>query len=141
ISDAQAGFLDATLRQQPAWQIQAPAAWRQRAAQQRGEIKLQTPPLGQLDSVLRPYQKEGVAWLHFLRVNNFGGILADEMGLGKTLQVLALIHALRASGKLSAPTLVVCPTSLVFNWAAEAAKFAPDLRVLALHGPQRREAF
>ncbi|HEX3797791.1 MAG TPA: SNF2-related protein [Verrucomicrobiae bacterium] len=138
----QAGFLDATLRQQASWQVRAPAAWSQRAAQQRGEVKPETPNFGALESVLRPYQKEGIAWMAFLRVNGFGGILADEMGLGKTLQVLALISARKnQSSDKTTPTLVICPTSLVFNWAAEAAKFTPQLRVLALHGTQRHESF
>ena len=141
LGNAQAGFLDATLRRQTEWQVRAPAAWEQRAAQQRGEVKLETPPLGELEAVLRPYQKAGVAWLNFLRTNGFGGILADEMGLGKTLQVLALLDSLRVGGGLRGPALVVCPTSLVFNWAAEAVKFAPGLRVLALQGPRRHEVF
>ena len=141
LGNSQAGFLDATLRKQGDWQIQAPAVWTQRAAQQRGEVKLEPPPLGLLETVLRPYQKEGVAWLAFLRANGFGGILADEMGLGKTLQVLALLDVGKRNRASSAPTLVVCPTSLVFNWVAEAAKFTPDLRVLALQGSQRRELF
>jgi len=82
-----------------------------------------------------------VAWLHFLRTNGFGGILADEMGgSAKTLQVLALINSRRAF-ETPAPVLVVCPTSLVFNWAAEAAKFTSDLRVLTLQGQQRNELF
>ena len=71
--------------------MQAPPAWRERAARQSGEAKLECPPLGELEKVLRPYQKQGVAWLHFLRENGFGGILADEMGLGKTLQTLAFL--------------------------------------------------
>ena len=152
LGNAQAGFLDATLRAKTNWPVEAPAVWTQRAGQQRGEMKLEPPPLGQLESVLRPYQKDGVAWLHFLRLNGFGGILADEMGLGKTLQVLALIQSLRsAQGEQPdsrsdarqppVPHLVVCPTSLVFNWVAEAAKFTPALRVLALHGPQRGPLF
>jgi superfamily II DNA or RNA helicase len=140
LRNTQAGFLDATLRQQSHWHVLAPADWKQRAAQQRGEVKLQPPPLGALGSVLRPYQKEGVAWLHFLRANGFGGILADEMGLGKTLQVLALLSALRGVPD-RAPNLVVCPTSVVFNWVSEAAKFTPALRVLALHRPRRRGLF
>ena len=140
LNNVQAGFLDATLRSQQGWQVQAPAAWNQRVALQRGEVKLPPPSLGALDSILRPYQKDGVAWMHFLRENNFGGILADEMGLGKTLQVLALLQSQR-TGAPHAPALVICPTSLVFNWVAEIAKFTPGLRVLALHGPQRRELF
>jgi superfamily II DNA or RNA helicase len=135
LHNAQAGFLDATLRQQSGWRVQAPARW--------GEVKLEAPPLGALETVLRPYQKEGVAWLRFLRANGFGGILADEMGLGKTLQVLAHLDALKKANDRpdAAPSLIVCPTSLVFNWEAEAGKFTPDLRVLSLHGPQRHEKF
>jgi superfamily II DNA or RNA helicase len=142
LHNAQAGFLDATLRQQSDWKVQAPAGWNARAAQQRGEVKLVPPPLGALESVLRPYQKDGVAWLRFLRANGFGGILADEMGLGKTLQVLAHLDVLKsAAAPGNGPSLIVCPTSLVFNWEAEAARFTPGLRVLALHGAQRHRHF
>jgi len=78
------------------------------------------PAAGNLESVLRPYQKQGVAWLQFLRENGFGGILADEMGLGKTLQTLAFLRFVREKQPGTGPMLIVCPTSLVFNWAAEA---------------------
>jgi SNF2 family DNA or RNA helicase len=141
INDAQAGFLEATLRQHSDWRVQAPSAWRERAAKQSGETKLECPPLGNLESVLRPYQKHGVAWLQFLRENGFGGILADEMGLGKTLQALAFLRFVRQTQSGLGPALVVCPTSLVFNWVAEAKKFTPELKVLALHGPERHEKF
>ena len=158
ISSRQAGFLEATLRQHADWKVQAPAAWRERAAKQSGEAKLECPPLGGLEPVLRPYQKQGVAWLHFLRANGFGGILADEMGLGKTLQTLAFINQLRITNcelrtelsnspadirnsEFKIPNLIVCPTSLVFNWLAEAKKFAPELKILALHGPERHARF
>jgi superfamily II DNA or RNA helicase len=168
ISSTQAGFLESTLNQHAGWKVHAPAAWRDRAAKQSGEAKLDCPPLGELESVLRSYQKHGVAWLRFLRENAFGGILADEMGLGKTLQVLAHLQSgtgfqpvpndigisnergaikqvpspKAARDRLEAcPTLVVCPTSLVFNWIAEAKKFTPNLRVLALHGPDRHQLF
>jgi superfamily II DNA or RNA helicase len=140
-SDVQAGFLDATLRQQPGWQVQAAAGWRERAAQQSGQAKLTCPPLGPLEEVLRPYQRQGVAWLQFLRDNKFGGILADEMGLGKTLQTLAFLQSCHTNRKLSGPVLIVCPTSLVFNWLAEAKKFTPGLKVVALHGTGRHERF
>lgn len=136
----QAGFVQASLAHQ-GWKAQAPADWRGRVAQQSGEAKLQCPPLGPLDNVLRPYQKHGVAWLHFLRANNFGGILADEMGLGKTLQALAFLQSVGGRAHTGAPSLVVCPTSLVWNWLAEAARFTPQLKVIALHGPDRHEAF
>ncbi|MBC8096295.1 MAG: DEAD/DEAH box helicase, partial [Akkermansiaceae bacterium] len=142
IGNAQAGFLESTLKQHGDWRVQAPAAWRERAAKQSGEAKLDCPPLGDLESVLRPYQKHGVAWLRFLRENHFGGILADEMGLGKTLQTLAFLRSRRSeavdSGK---PSLIVCPTSLVFNWVAEATRFTPDLKVLPLQGPDRHTRF
>jgi len=140
-SDVQAGFLDATLRQQPGWQVQAAAGWRERAAQQSGQAKLTCPPLGPLEDVLRPYQRQGVAWLQFLRENKFGGILADEMGLGKTLQTLAFIRSCHTNRKLTGPVLIVCPTSLVFNWLAEVKKFTPGLKVVALHGTKRHELF
>ncbi len=140
-SNVQAGFLDATLQQQSGWQVQAAAGWRERAAQQSGQTKLTCPPLGQLEEVLRPYQKQGVAWLQFLRENKFGGILADEMGLGKTLQTLAFIQSCHTNRKLSGPVLIVCPTSLVFNWLAEAKKFTPKLKVVALHGTGRHSRF
>jgi superfamily II DNA or RNA helicase len=146
ISNTQAGFLEATLRQHGHWRVQAPPAWRDRAARQSGEAKLACPPLGELENVLRPYQKHGVAWLHFLRENAFGGILADEMGLGKTLQTLAFFETLKSQSPnpqsaIRHPQLIICPTSLVFNWLAEAKKFTPQLKVLALHGPDRHERF
>jgi SNF2 family DNA or RNA helicase len=141
ISNTQAGFLEATLRQHGDWRVQAPAAWRERAAKLSGEAKLECPPLGSLDEVLRPYQKQGVAWLRFLRDHGFGGILADEMGLGKTLQTLAFWQWVRRHQSTDKPMLIVCPTSLVFNWVAEAWKFTPALKVLALHGPERHTDF
>ena len=154
INSKQAGFLEASLRQHSDWKVQAPAAWRERAAKQSGEARLECPPLGTLENVLRPYQKQGVAWLHFLRANGFGGILADEMGLGKTLQTLAFLNSLRSAecgvrnmrdstphSALRLPHLIVCPTSLVFNWVAEVKKFTPELKILALHGPERHMRF
>ena len=140
-SNVQAGFLDATLRQQPGWRVEAASAWRERAAKQSGQTKLTCPPLGPLEDVLRPYQRKGVAWLQFLRDNKFGGILADEMGLGKTLQTLAFIQSCHTNGKLSGPALIVCPASLVFNWVAEAKKFTPALKIVALQGAGRHERF
>ena len=141
INNTQAGFLESTLKEHAGWNVQAPAAWRDRATQQSGLAKIECPPLGELESVLRPYQKHGVAWLRFLRENGFGGILADEMGLGKTLQTLAFLNSHRRGETGAIPSLVVCPTSLVFNWVAEAKKFTPHLRVLALQGPERHSLF
>lgn len=94
-----------------------------------------------LAGTLRPYQVEGFRWLARLASLGFGGILADEMGLGKTLQMIALVKSLRDSGQLGGPVLVVCPASLVFNWADEFARFAPDVPVCALEGSRaHREA-
>lgn len=87
-----------------------------------------------LAGTLRPYQVEGFRWLARLASLGFGGILADEMGLGKTLQMIALVKSLRDSGQLGGPVLVACPASLVFNWADEFARFAPDVPVCALEG-------
>jgi superfamily II DNA or RNA helicase len=81
-----------------------------------------------LAATLRPYQRRGVAWLSFLRDTRMGGILADDMGLGKTLQALCVAGP---------GTLVVCPTSVLHNWAAEARRFRPGLEVCVYHGPDR----
>ncbi len=86
---------------------------------------------------LRPYQRDGLNWLQFLRSYGLGGILADDMGLGKTLQALGHLLLEKQSGRADQPSLVVAPTSLMFNWRREAARFAPQLRVLLLHGPKR----
>jgi len=141
ISNTQAAFLESTLKQHSDWRVQAPAAWRERATKQSGETQLECPPLGDLEPVLRPYQKQGIAWLRFLRENGFAGILADEMGLGKTLQTLAFLRFVRQQGSTPKPMLIVCPTSLVFNWVAEVRKFTPSLSVLALQGSDRHSLF
>ncbi|MFT2719775.1 DEAD/DEAH box helicase [Deinococcus sp. A31D244] len=99
-----------------------------------------TPPAN-LNADLRPYQRQGLAWLQFLREYGMGGILADDMGLGKTVMTLAHLLVEQASGRADRPSLVVAPTSVIGNWQAEAAKFAPDLRVLTLHGKDRRALF
>ena len=90
-------------------------------------------------ATLRPYQQHGLNWLQHLRAHDLGGFLADEMGLGKTAQTIAHIAAEHAAGRLDRPVLVVVPTSLVANWQAELARFAPHLEVAVLHG-QGREA-
>ncbi len=92
-------------------------------------------------ATLRPYQAEGVAWLSLLRDVGLGGILADDMGLGKTVQALAFLAVEKAAGRLDQPALVVAPTSLMGNWAREAERFAPNLRVLTLHGLARKALF
>ncbi|MFD6856844.1 SNF2-related protein [Rhodococcus sp. NPDC060090] len=85
-----------------------------------------------LQATLRPYQLDGFRWLTFLWTHGLGGILADDMGLGKTVQSLALICHARAKRPSDAPVLIVAPTSVVPNWAAEAGRFAPHLNVVAI---------
>jgi superfamily II DNA or RNA helicase len=85
---------------------------------------------------LRSYQKQGFNWLWFLYSYGLNGILADDMGLGKTLQTLTMLKQAKALGG-SLPSLVVCPTSVVFNWIEETQKFVPDFTVLNLTGPNR----
>ncbi len=108
------------------------------------EWKRQTPPispalktdaLGPLRERLRPYQVEGALWLLKNARSASAGLLADEMGLGKTIQALAMMEA------LPGPHLVVCPSSLVWNWTREAAAFCTNLRVLAIEGSGRSEQF
>ncbi|SAK72004.1 SNF2-related protein [Caballeronia calidae] len=98
------------------------------------------PPRG-LKAMLRDYQREGVDWMQFLREHDLAGVLADDMGLGKTVQTLAHILVEKAAGRLTNPALIVVPTTLVNNWQEEARRFAPELKVLDLHGPLRRERF
>lgn len=89
-----------------------------------------------LEATLRPYQLHGLAWLQFLRALGTGGVLADDMGLGKTITTLAFLARWKDDAR-SAPSLVVCPTSVVGNWVKEVERFVPQLRVLVLHGAGR----
>lgn len=94
-------------------------------------------PPAQFKGTLRDYQKAGLSWLAFLRDFGFGGILADDMGLGKTVQVLALfLHA--GVMEQERPSLVVAPTSLIFNWIDEINKFAPSMEVVNYTGLNRK---
>ena len=113
------------------------AAWREQVqGLLSADVARPTAPPPGLRARLRPYQQDGFGWLTFLWEHRLGGILADDMGLGKTLQCLALIsHARQRCGPIpgdpaAGPFLIVAPTSVVGNWAAEAARFAPDLRVV-----------
>ncbi len=98
-----------------------------------------------LSQVLRPYQAVGYRWLRTLDENGFGGILADEMGLGKTLQVISVLLAARQERARQESTehetsLIVCPASLVYNWAEELQRFAPELKLQLLIGSQKERA-
>jgi len=103
-------------------------------------VKRVPTPAG-LRATLRDYQADGLAWMQFLREYGLAGILADDMGLGKTVQTLAHILVEKEAGRLTHPVLVIAPTSLMGNWQDEAARFAPDLRVLLLQGKDRAQLF
>jgi superfamily II DNA or RNA helicase len=116
------------------------AAWREAVGGLlEGGIK-GLPLPASLNAELRPYQLEGFNWLSFLYRHGLGGVLADDMGLGKTVQALALICAAKDHAAVegapasdgAAPYLVVAPTSVVGNWEAETARFAPGLKVRAI---------
>jgi len=89
-----------------------------------------------LQPILRPYQESGFQWLNYLREVQWGGILADDMGLGKTVQALAFLNHLKEENK-QLKALVVCPTTLMFNWQNEVKKFTPTLNVYVHHGGTR----
>ena len=96
-----------------------------------------------LTGILREYQLGGVQWLYRRMAREGAALLADDMGLGKTLQALAAIQLWKKHGGegAKAPALVVCPATLLGNWRDEAAKFVPDLSVLVMHGPKRKDYF
>ncbi|GAB6139734.1 DEAD/DEAH box helicase [Methylosoma difficile] len=98
-------------------------------------------PPANLHAELRLYQQQGLNWLQFLREYQFGGVLADDMGLGKTLQTLAHLLLEHQQGRLTAPCLIIAPTSLMSNWRREAHRFTPDLKVLILQGSERKQQF
>ncbi len=98
-----------------------------------------SPPPPNLCATLRPYQLKGYAWLQFMTRLGLGACLADDMGLGKTLQVIALLLARKQNN--ATPALLIVPASLVGNWKAEVARFAPDLKLFIAHPSQTsREA-
>ncbi|WP_420149285.1 DEAD/DEAH box helicase [Spirosoma sp.] len=92
----------------------------------------------QFNGTLRPYQQAGYDWMNFLRQYRFGGCLADDMGLGKTVMTLAMLQGQKEAGTTS-PSLLVMPTSLLYNWELEARKFTPDLRVMVYTGTYREK--
>ena len=144
----QALLLDAWLADEPTASVDATFAQaRERLRAFSGIAPADAPP--GFRGELRPYQRLGLGWLHFLREYGLGGCLADDMGLGKTVQVLALLECRREeraatargrNGKRLPPSLVVVPRSLVFNWLAEAAQFTPKLKILDYTGISRGES-
>ncbi len=137
---SQASLVEAMLASQPAvdWDEEFTRA-RDRLKGFTGMAPEDAPPT--FVGHLRGYQREALGWLRFLREFGFGGCLADDMGLGKTVVVLALLEARRADpGRERRPSLVVLPRSLVFNWMSEAARFAPQLKVIDFARADRHAA-
>ncbi len=129
LAGAQITLLDQLLMEGD--RVEADAEFQRRREHLRGfeEIKPSVMPQN-ISGTLRPYQKSGVDWLHFLHDYGFGGCLADDMGTGKTFTTLAFLQSLSETNHATAATLLVLPRSLVFNWEREAAKFTPSLRLL-----------
>jgi superfamily II DNA or RNA helicase len=131
-SRAQIGLLDAMLADQPAASLDQTFIKARDELRRFAGVEPAEPP-AEFVGLLRHYQCEGLGWLQFLQHFGFGGCLADDMGLGKTIQVLALLAGRRAAHNgqpRPGPALVVVPRSLVFNWKSEAARFAPQLKIL-----------
>ncbi len=145
---SQIGFLDALLATQPKATFDKEFENARRKLREFDSIKPKNPPKS-FQGALRPYQRDGLGWFQFLDTFGFGGCLADDMGLGKTVQVLALLAGRvdldqdQGNGngkkikKKRAPSLIVVPKSLLFNWAKEASRFAPHLKVLTYAGSNR----
>jgi superfamily II DNA or RNA helicase len=136
---SQAGVLDALLATQPTVDCDETFRRVRRELAQFASIGPAEQPAG-FNGYLRGYQREGLGWMHFLRQFSFGGCLADDMGVGKTAQVLALLESrreLRTQAQVEAPSLVVVPKSLIFNWKQEVQRFTPQLRVLDYTGMAR----
>ena len=136
ISKSLYGFIDELFEQEVlSSDVLAELALYQEKAARFKQIDAVAPP-ATLRTTLRSYQQEGLNWLAFLDDFGFGGCLADDMGLGKTVQVLAFIlKQQEENGRQT--NLVVVPTSLIFNWQSEIAKFTPSLNVLTIHGNSR----
>jgi non-specific serine/threonine protein kinase len=99
----------------------------------------QTKPPKNLEPILRPYQVSGYQWLNYLNEVGWGGILADDMGLGKTVQALSMLeHYKKTNGSMTA--IVICPTTLIYNWKNEVMKFTPDLSYIIHHGNTRERS-
>ncbi|HZZ06160.1 DEAD/DEAH box helicase [Paraburkholderia sp.] len=141
VPSVDAGRLEA-LNSTGRWQFQGDDSIRQLAQRLQAGPGLHEVPVPRgLKAELRVYQQQGLNWMQFLREHDLAGVLADDMGLGKTVQTLAHILAEKEAGRLDRPALIVVPTTLVHNWREEARRFAPELKVLILNGPQRKERF
>ncbi|MCX4243993.1 DEAD/DEAH box helicase [Paraliomyxa miuraensis] len=130
---------DAQLEPTMPWHEVVAGKWLAEVLAELGRPAARRDPGPRLRGELRGYQREGVAWTRLLCRLGLGGCLADDMGLGKTIQILASILVLDDEG-MRGPHLIVVPASLLGNWQAEAARFAPDLSVLVAHRSQTGSA-
>ncbi len=138
VRDVQIPLLDRLL--EDASEVQAAREFEERRERLRAFERIVPQPLPQgFRGELRPYQKAGVDWLHFLHQYHFGGVLADDMGLGKTVQALAFLQSLKERGEAERASLLVVPKSLLVNWQREAARFTPQLRILEFTGAGRQK--
>ncbi len=138
VSDLHLSLLDSLLEEDAS--IQTPADLIQRRERFRHFERIAPQPLPKgFTGELRPYQKHGFDWLHFLREYKFGGILADDMGLGKTVQVLTYLQSLQEQAKAESAALLVVPKSLIANWQRESEKFTPSLKFLEYMGNFRNK--
>ncbi len=151
-SRSQAWLLDALIASEPEFRCDEVFEHLREELRSFEGIKPCDPPEGFVGN-LRDYQKDGLGWIHFLERFGLGGCLADDMGLGKTIQVLAMLEerrkkrisegdtrvgdSLNQSDRVSGPSLVVAPKSLVFNWIQEAKRFTPNLKILDHTGTNR----
>ena len=136
VSDLQLSLVDELLAD--AAQANVVTEFYEKRERLKGFERIQPQPVPQgFTGELRPYQKSGLDWLHFLKDYGFGGILADDMGLGKTIQVLAFLQSLQEQNGLQNAVLLVAPKSLLANWQRESANFTPDLRILEYMGNSR----
>jgi len=138
VSDLHLSLLDSLLEEDAS--IQTPADLIQRRERFRYFERIAPQPLPKgFTGELRPYQKHGFDWLHFLREYKFGGILADDMGLGKTVQVLTYLQSLQEQAQAESAALLVVPKSLIANWQRESEKFTPSLKFLEYMGNFRNK--
>jgi superfamily II DNA or RNA helicase len=128
---------DHTVRWLSGERLQRLAASLRRLAAEAAATPPEADPPTDFGIALRPYQRQGLAWLQRQRELGLGAVLADDMGLGKTIQTLAFIAAERLAGRLARGALVVAPVSTLGNWAREAARACPGLPVLVWHGLDR----
>ncbi len=143
VGDIHAGYVMSSIESLAGIQVTTDEHWQRQVERQNRKERMDPLVLDPaMEEVLRSYQKSGVSWLRYMENGGFSGILADEMGLGKTVQTLAWLQLPRVDESArGCPALIVCPTSLVENWEAEARKFTPSLKVHISSGAHRQKSW